>query len=65
MNGPSLSESIAGDSVTMSVIICVGSPPPYLNDSIFNINGEFIIFRIVKAAEDAGLEFTQKLLDIA
>lgn len=61
MNGPSLSESITVDSVTMSVIICVGSPPSYLNDSIFNINEKFIVFRIVKAADEAGLEFTQKL----
>lgn len=45
----------------MSVIICVGSPSD-LNDSIFNMNGKFIVFRIVKAADDAGLEFTQKLL---
>lgn len=48
----------------MSVIICVGSPPSYLNASIFNINGKFIIPRIAKATDDAGLEFTQKLLGI-
>lgn len=62
MNGPSLSESIAVDSVTMSVIICVGSPPSYMNGFIFNINEKFIASRIAKAANDAGLEFTQKLL---
>lgn len=64
MNGPSLSESIAVDSVTMSVIICVGSPPSYMNDSIFNINEKFITPRIAKVVDEAGLEFTQKLLGI-
>lgn len=60
MNEPSLSESIAVDSVTMSVIICVGSPPSYLNDAIFNINRKFIVFRIVRAADDAGLDSYSK-----
>lgn len=33
-----------------------------MNGSIFNINEKFIAPRIAKAADDAGLEFTQKLL---